>query len=318
MSSSNRGQKTLRRRVSLSGIGVHSGKPASITLCPADADSGISFLRTHVPGTPDCEIRAIASHVGATELCTVLGDPDGVCVATIEHLLAAFVGLGVDNAIVEIDGAEVPVMDGSARAFVEAIDQAGMVVQASPRRFLKIRKPVRVELGSAYAEFQPHDGCRFEVGISYDCPVIGAQSYAIDLTPKTFRAEVAGARTFGYVRDVERLWASGFALGSSLDNSVVIDGGSVINPGGLRYSDEFVRHKLLDAIGDIALAGAPIQGLYRSFKGGHKLNALALSTLLARKDAWTLVSAPKERATTEKRIDLFSGILTPAFAPDVS
>jgi UDP-3-O-[3-hydroxymyristoyl] N-acetylglucosamine deacetylase len=202
----------------------------------------------------------------------------------------------------------------------EAIRRGRDYLSDVPRDdILKIRKPVRRgNSAPPDAEFQPHDGCRFEVGISYDCPVIGAQSYAIDLTPKTFRAEVAGARTFGYVRDVERLWASGFALGSSLDNSVVIDGGSVINPGGLRYSDEFVRHKLLDAIGDIALAGAPIQGLYRSFKGGHKLNALALSTLLARKDAWTLVSAPKERATTEKRIDLFSGILTPAFAPDVS
>ena len=140
----------------------------------------------------------------------------------------------------------------------------------------------------------------------------------MDLTPANFRAEVAAARTFGYVKDVERLWAAGYALGSSLDNSVAIDGNSVVNPGGLRYEDEFVRHKLLDAIGDVALAGAPIQGLYRSFKGGHKLNALALSTLLARTDAWTLTSVPQAPVKTEKRIDLFSGILSPAFAPDVS
>ena len=244
---------------------MHSGKPARVTLCPAEADSGISFIRTDLPGSHDFEIRAVSSRVGSTDLCTVLGDPEGVCVATIEHLLGAFMGLGVDNAVVEIHGPEVPVMDGSARSFVEAIDEAGLVVQASPKRFIRIRKPVRVRIGSAYAEFQPYDGCRFEVAIDYDCPVIGKQSYAVDLTPKAFRTEIAGARTFGYVKDVERLWAAGFALGSSLENSVAIDGGSVLNPDGLRYADEFVRHKLLDAIGDIALAGAPIQGLYRSF-----------------------------------------------------
>jgi UDP-3-O-[3-hydroxymyristoyl] N-acetylglucosamine deacetylase len=297
---------------------VHGGKPATVTLCPAAPDSGISFVRTDVPGSADFEIRALSSCVGSTELCTVLGDPEGICVATIEHLLAALIGLGVDNAVVEIDGPEVPVMDGSARAFVRAIDEAGLVVQSSPKRVIRIRKPVRVQMGSAYAEFQPYDGCRFEVAIAYDCSVIGAQSYAMDLTPRNFRAEVAGARTFGYVKDVERLWAAGYALGSSLDNSVAIDGDAVVNPDGLRYADEFVRHKLLDAIGDIALAGAPIQGLYRSFKGGHKLNALALSTLLARTDAWTLTSAPAAPVKAEKRIDLFSGILTPAFAPDVS
>jgi UDP-3-O-[3-hydroxymyristoyl] N-acetylglucosamine deacetylase len=317
--SSRRGQRTLKQRVSLSGIGVHSGQPASETLCPAEPDSGVSFLRTNVPGAPDIEIRAVASHVGSTELCTVLGDPAGVCVATIEHLLAALVGLGVDNVLIEIDGPEVPVMDGSARAFVAAIDEVGLTVQNSPKRFVRIRKPVRVELGSAFAEFLPYNGSRFEVAIAYDCPVIGSQSYGIDLTPKNFRSEIAGARTYGYVKDVERLWAAGFALGSSLENSVAIADGAIVNPDGLRYSDEFARHKVLDAIGDIALAGAPIQGLYRTFKGGHRLNALALSTLLSRKDAWSLVTAPKERTRqAEKRIDLFAGMLAPAFAPDVS
>jgi len=314
-----RGQKTLKNRVRLSGAGVHSGRAVSISLCPADPGSGISFVRTDLPGLPDIEVPAHFSSVGSTELCTVLGDPRGASVATVEHLLAALVGLGIDNATVEIDGPEVPVMDGSAEAFVDAIDQAGVLAQHAPKRFLRIRRPVRVEMGSAFAEFRPYRGCRFEVGIAFDCPVIGSQAVAVDLTPKRFRKEVARARTFGYMKDVERLWASGFALGSSLDNSVVIDESGIVNPEGLRFPDEFARHKLLDAIGDLALAGAPIEGLYRSFKGGHKLNAMALGALLSQKDAWTFVSASAEREPrAEARSDLLSGILAPAFAPEAS
>ncbi len=311
-------QRTVGERVSVSGVGVHSGKPISISICPADVDSGISFLRTSGPGSPEVEIRAIASSVGATEFCTVLGDPRGVCVATVEHLLAALVGLGIDNALIEIDGAEVPVMDGSAEAFADAIDQAGVVVQRSMKRFIRIRKPVRVEVGSAFAEFRPYDGSRFEIATAFECPVIGEQAIALDLTPQSFRKDVARARTFGHMKDVERLWANGFALGSSLENSVVVGDGEVINPEGLRFPDEFVRHKLLDAIGDLALAGAPIQGLYRSYKGGHKLNAMALATLLSQPDAWMLVSAPAEREhRPESRVDLLSGLFAPAFAPEV-
>lgn len=314
-----RGQRTLDGRVSLSGIGVHSGQPVSLTISPAAPDSGISFLRTNIPGSPDVEIKAISSSVGATELCTVLGDPRGVFVATVEHLLSAFVGLGIDNAVVEIDGPEVPVMDGSAEAFVDAIDQAGVIVQKAARRLIRIRRPVRVEMGSAFAEFLPYDGCRFEIGIAYDCPVIGEQAFAVDLTPASFRKEIARARTYGYMKDVERLWAGGFALGSSLDNSVVIRDGRVVNAEGLRFRDEFARHKVLDAIGDLALAGAPIQGLYRSFKGGHKLNAMALASLLAQKDAWTLAPAPVEREVRpERRPELLAGLLAPAFAPEIS
>jgi UDP-3-O-[3-hydroxymyristoyl] N-acetylglucosamine deacetylase len=317
--SKNLRQKTLKQRIGLSGIGVHSGKPVSITLCPADADSGISFLRTNTPHRPDTEIPALAQAVGATELSTVLGDPSGVCVATVEHLLAAFAGLGVDNALVEIDGAEVPVMDGSARAFVEAIDQAGTIMQSAPRRFLRILRPVRVELGSAHAEFRPYDGFRLEVSIDYDCRVIGRQSLGIDVTATRFREDIAGARTYGYMRDVEGLWAAGFALGSSLDNTVVIGDGGIVNAEGLRYPDEFVRHKALDAIGDLALAGAPIRGLYRSYRGGHKLNAMAVSALLWRTDAWRLDSAAPERESrpAESHGELAGGVLAAAFAPEV-
>lgn len=312
------GQRTLKRRVSLSGVGVHSGKPIRMTLGPADADSGISFVRTDVSGSGEFEIRASAESVGSTELCTVLGDPGGLCVGTVEHLLAAFAGLGIDNALVEIDGPEVPVMDGSAEPFADAIDQAGIVVQRAARRCLRIRRPVRVEIGASFAEFRPYGGCRFEIGIAYESPVIGEQAIGLDLTPDSFRKDVARARTFGFMRDVERLWAAGFALGSSLENSVVVGEEKVLNPEGLRYSDEFVRHKLLDAIGDIALAGAPMQGLYRSYKGGHKLNAMALSALLSQPDAWSLASVAAEREPRpESRVDLLSGLFAPAFAPEV-
>lgn len=314
-----RGQKTLRKCVRLSGIGVHSGKAVSISLCPADPGRGISFVRTDHSGAHEIQIPAHFSSVGSTEFCTVLGDARGLCVATVEHLLAALIGLGIDNAIVEIDGPEVPVMDGSAEAFVNAIDQAGILQQHSPKRFIRIRRPVRVEMGSAFAEFRPYRGCRFEVGIAFDCPVIGHQAVAIDLTPKRFRREIARARTFGYLKDVERLWAGGFALGSSLDNSVVIGEGDIVNPEGLRFPDEFARHKLLDAIGDLALAGAPIEGLYRSFKGGHKLNAMALGALLSQKDAWSFVSAPAGREPRAgAHAELLSGILAPAFAAKAS
>ena len=312
----NRRQRTLRQRVTLSGVGVHGGKPVSIAIGPADPGTGIMFLRS-VSGSPDVEIPARSHAVGATELCTVLGDPAGICVSTVEHLLAALVGTGVDNAIVEIDGAEVPVMDGSAIAFVDAIERAGLETQSVPRRFIKVRKPVHVELGSAFAEFRPYEGARFEIAIDYECAVVGRQAIAFDLSSKSFRREVARARTFGYMRDVERLWSSGFALGSSLENSVVIGDDGIVNPEGLRYRDEFVRHKALDAIGDLALAGAPILGAYKSFKGGHKLNQLALSALLADKSAWSFVSAEERTKRPEGRAELPAGMPVPAYAPEV-
>ncbi len=316
--SGERKQKTLERRVGLSGIGVHSGVPVAITLHPAEPDSGIVFLRGNLPNAPDVEIPARSHSVGSTELCTVLGDPKGASVATVEHLLAALAGLGIDNATIEIDGPEVPVMDGSSAAFVDAIDGVGIRVQDAPRRFIRIDKPVRVELGPAFAEFRPHARSRFEISIDYDCAVVGRQQLNLDLTAKSFREKIARARTFGYMRDVERLWAAGFALGSSLENSVVIGDGAVVNPEGLRYPDEFVRHKVLDTIGDLALAGAPIQGLYRSHRGGHKLNAMALAALLSRPDAWTMVSDTAERGSRgEGRADLGQGLGAPAFAPEV-
>lgn len=318
-SSGERRQKTLGRRVGLSGIGVHSGAPVTITLCPADADTGVVFLRTNMPELQDVEIPARAHAVGSTELCTVLGDTKGASVATVEHLLAALAGLGIDNALIEIDGPEVPVMDGSSASFVEAIDRVGIREQGAPRRWLRVEKLVRVEMGAAFAEFRPHPRQRLEISIDYDCAVVGRQELSLDLTPKAFREKISRARTFGYMRDVEKLWAAGYALGSSLDNSVVIGDGAVVNPEGLRYPDEFVRHKVLDTVGDLALAGAPIRGLYRSHRGGHKLNAMALAALLARRDAWSLVSDQVDREPRpEPRIELGQAIGVAAFAPEVA
>jgi UDP-3-O-[3-hydroxymyristoyl] N-acetylglucosamine deacetylase len=312
-----RWQKTLAGRIGLTGVGVHSGTPVNITLCPADADTGIVFLRTNVPNAPDAEIPARSRAVVSTELCTVLGDPRGAMVATVEHLLAALSGLGIDNALVEIDAGEAPVMDGSSRAFVEAIDRVGTRKLSAPRRWIRVEKPVRVELGSGFAEFRPHPKTRLEITIDYDCSVIGRQAMEIDVTPANFRRQVSGARTFGYMKDVERLWTAGYALGSSLENSVVIGDGAVVNPEGLRYPDEFVRHKVLDTIGDLALAGAPIRGLYRSYRGGHKLNAMALSALLSRTDAWSIVSSISDREPRpESRTDLATALAAPAFAPE--
>lgn len=326
-------QKTLRECVTLSGTGVHSGKPVTMIIGPADADTGILFSRTDMVGRNNFDIAAVRSAVASTRRCMVLGDPNGVYVSTVEHLLASLSALGVDNALIEIDGAEVPVMDGSAVAFVEAIDNAGLMVQSARRRFIKVVKPVRVKIDDAFAEFRPHEGAhngrRLEIEIDYACGVIGRQMLAIDLTAHSFRRDIARARTFGHMKDVERLWEAGLALGSSLENTIVIGEDAIVNPEGLRWADEFVRHKVLDVIGDLALAGAPIIGLYRSYKGGHKLNAEALGMLLSRKDAFEMVTAPAAGARKrglkalgdsrgKSRGEALPGILAPAFAPDVS
>ncbi len=312
-------QKTLRERVTLTGVGVHSGKPVSLALCPADSDTGIVFVRTNLPGLPDVEIPAVSGSVSGTQLCTILGDPAGAFVATVEHLMSALSAIGVDNLTIEIDGPEVPVMDGSAEAFVEAIDDVGLEIQKSKRRYIRVVKPIRIEHGKSYAEFRPYDGRRFEVTIEYDCPVIGRQSLDVDLTASTFRHDICRARTFGYMRDVEQLWAAGYALGSSLENSVVIGDEGIVNPEGLRHGDEFVRHKILDAVGDLALAGAPILGFYRSFKGGHRVNAMALAALLNDMTAFETVTLEEERGDRIKgRSDMLPGLAAAAYAPERS
>jgi len=282
-------QTTLKSRISLSGIGVHSGKPVTIHFSPADPDTGVVFQRIDPVGTGR-EIRALVSEIGGTDFCTALGDPAGDHVATVEHLMAALSSLSIDNVLIEIDGGEVPIMDGSAMAFVEAFDSVGVEVQPLKRRFIRVMKPVRIEAGGSWAEFRPYDGTRFEVEIDFESKAIGRQFFAADIDADVFRREIARSRTFGFMKDVERLWAAGYALGSSLENSVVIDeDNNVINMEGLRYPNEFVRHKMLDALGDLALAGARFIGCFRSYRGGHRLNAAALRSLLSDRSAFQIV-----------------------------
>jgi UDP-3-O-[3-hydroxymyristoyl] N-acetylglucosamine deacetylase len=311
-------QTTLRDQAALTGVGVHSGLPVTLTLHPAEADTGIRFVRTGLPGSRDREIVADTRSVTATEFATVLGDASGPLVSTAEHVLAALRGLGVDNAVVEIDGPEVPIMDGSAAAFVRAIDQVGLESIDEPRRYIRVLKPVSVATGDAFAEFRPYSrGFRIEAMIEFDHPLIGRQAIAYDGRPETFRRDFARARTFGFMRDVAKLWSAGYALGASLENTLVVSDNRILNPESTRFPDEFVRHKVLDAIGDLALAGAPLLGLYRSVRGGHKLNHAALSALMADASAWTLVEAEPLRPARGHG-DLAAGLAVPAYAPDVS
>jgi UDP-3-O-[3-hydroxymyristoyl] N-acetylglucosamine deacetylase len=311
-------QTTLRDQAVLNGIGVHSGLPVTLILHPAEANTGLRFIRTGFGGGRDREVCAGLGAVTATEFATVLGDASGPLVSTAEHVLAALRGLGVDNAVVEIDSPEAPIMDGSAAPFVAAIDQVGLESLDAPRRFIRVLKPVRVALKDAYGELRPYArGFRVEAEIRFDHPAIGHQSLALDVRPDTFRREIARARTFGFMRDVSKLWSAGYALGASLENTLVLAENRVLNPEGLRYRDEFVRHKMLDAVGDLALAGAPLLGTYRTVHGGHKLNYAALSALMADTSAWALTEG-EHAWPARSHAELPNGLTAPAFAPDVS
>jgi UDP-3-O-[3-hydroxymyristoyl] N-acetylglucosamine deacetylase len=311
-------QTTLRLPVSVTGIGVHSGQPATLTLNPADPNTGIVFVRTGLEGA-DREVAARHDAVIATDFATVLGDRNGPLVSTTEHVLAALRGMGVDNATIEVDGPEAPIMDGSAAPFVAAIDQVGIVEQSAPRRYIEVLKPVQVTSGLSSGEIRPYaHGFRAELDISFDNPLIGNQSFAVDVTPQTFRQDICRARTFGCMADVSKLWSAGYARGASFENSIVVDETRILNPEGLRYPDEFVRHKVLDAIGDLALAGLPILGLYRSVRGGHKLNSAVLSALMADRSAWRIVEAERPRRSSRGHVEAVGGLMAPAYGPDVS
>ncbi|CUW42725.1 UDP-3-O-[3-hydroxymyristoyl] N-acetylglucosamine deacetylase [Brucella vulpis] len=282
-------QKTIGRAVTLSGVGVHGGAPASARLLPADADTGILFQRSDIKDS--APVRAHVSQIGATDLCTSLGAREAR-IDTVEHLMAAISALGIDNLVVEIEGPEVPILDGTSARFIEAVDSVGVVTQDAKRRFIRILKTVRVEASNSWGEFRPYDGTRFEVEIDFECPLIGRQKFAHDVDEETFRKELSTARTFGFMKDVERLWAGGLALGASLDNSLVIgDDNSIVNADGLRFKDEFVRHKTLDAVGDLALAGLPFIGCFSSYRGGHRLNSEAVKALLSDETAFEIIEA---------------------------
>jgi UDP-3-O-[3-hydroxymyristoyl] N-acetylglucosamine deacetylase len=297
---------------------VHSGLPVTLTLHPAEPGCGIRFIRTRIDGRHDCEIPADLDAVTATEFATVLGDTSGPLVSTAEHVLAALAGLGVDNALVEIDGPEAPIMDGSAAPFVAAIDQAGIETLDEPRRYVKVLKPVRVAVGDAWGELRPNArGFRIEAEIDYEHRLIGRQEFALDVKPDSFRREVARARTFGFMRDVASLWSAGFALGASLENTLVVTDHRILNPEGTRFPDEFVRHKVLDAVGDLALAGGPLLATYRSVRGGHKLNHAVLCALMSDASLWTWTEGdPLHRSRGQADVAVARAV--PAFAPDIS
>ncbi|HEY8380697.1 MAG TPA: UDP-3-O-acyl-N-acetylglucosamine deacetylase [Microvirga sp.] len=309
-------QTTLRAAVTLTGAGVHSGDEVKIILHPAEANHGIAFLRTGLPGGHDRLIDARHLAVTATELCTVIGDRESGAVATIEHLMAALAGLGIDNVLVEIDGPEVPILDGSSAPFIDAIDQVGIVALNTSRRYIKVLRPVRVTQGKAFAELLPNERTfRLEVEIDFPTPVIGRQRKAIDLAPSVFRREISRARTFGFMRDVEKLWSAGFALGASLENTVAIGEDGVINPEGLRYADEFVRHKILDAVGDLSLAGLPLLGTYRSYCGGHRMNFSVLEALFSSRANYAVIEAAPRREPGYA--ELGGSMAMPAYAPEI-
>ena len=314
-------QTTLRSQASVTGVGVHSGLPVSLILGPASIDAGFIFVRTSA-NSADRQVRALAKSVTSTELATVLGDQQGPVVSTAEHVLAALRGMGVDNATIEVDGPEVPIMDGSAAAFVAAIDQAGIVEQSAPRRFIQVLKPVQAKLGEAFGELRPYGrGFRVEAEIDFANPVIGHQNFTLDVTPESFRREISRARTFGCMNDFAKLWNAGFALGASFENSMVFDDERLLNAEGLRYADECVRHKVLDVIGDLSLAGLPLIGAYRSMRGGHKLNHAVLTALLADRTAWRVVEgqpvARRPRNHAEQAGGMVGGMAA-AYGPDIS
>lgn len=289
-SSSRLKQRTLSGPAECSGVGVHSGEEVTLRLLPAAENTGIVFVRTDLKNGARV-IPARWDYVVETQLCTVVGNEHGAKVATIEHLMAALHAYGIDNAQIEINGSEVPVMDGSSDPFVFLIEMAGVVEQKAPRRIIEIVRPIEVVQGTKRAQLTPCDEQRFSFAIEFNQAPISHQYYDFVLSPEGFKSEICRARTFGFFEEVDQLRKAGFARGGSLDNAIVIKGDQVMNEDGLRYDDEFVRHKLLDAVGDLSLAGAPIQGHFHGHCSGHALNNQLLRALFADELAWREVEA---------------------------
>jgi UDP-3-O-[3-hydroxymyristoyl] N-acetylglucosamine deacetylase len=281
-------QTTIAGEASVSGVGVHSGKPARLTIRPAGEGTGVVFVRADIADR-DADIPALAMRVTTTELGTNMTNDAGVSVATVEHFLAACAGLGVDNVRAELDGPELPILDGSSRPFVALLERAGLAHQARPKRVLKMLKPVEVRQGVKFARLSPGADFTMRIAIDFPTKAIGRQAISFTMAPGAFAREIAWARTFGFAHQAEQLYAMGKGLGASIDNTVVIDNDVVINPGGLQAQDEFVRHKLLDVIGDLFLAGGTLEGLYEAEQPGHALNNQLLRAVFADTSsfAWT-------------------------------
>ncbi len=296
-------QRTLKNVIRATSVGLHTGKKVYITLRPAPINTGIIFCRTDLD--PIVEIPARVEYVGETQLATTLVK-DGVRIATVEHLLSAFAGLGIDNAYIDVTEPEVPIMDGSSEPFVFLIQSAGIEEQNAAKIFIKIKQPVMVEEGEQnsssykYARFEPYNGFKVDFKIDFDHPVIarGAQHLCMDFSTTSYIKEVSRARTFGFERDYETLRAMNLALGGSLENAVVLTDFDIMNKDGLRYDNEFVRHKILDAIGDISLLGSSLIGAFYGYKSGHTLNNLLMQSLLSRQEAWEFVTYKNENSVS--------------------
>lgn len=284
-------QCTLGGSVSFDGIGVHTAIPVTLTIDPAPADTGFQISRIMDDGRTIGPVNVDFSRVTRTTLCTTVDLGESVSVATVEHVISALSGLGIDNAFITLNGPECPIMDGSAAMFVDAIVAKGMQVQVALRKYIKILRAVTVRSNDSFAALEPYNGRSLDLEIDYDNKVIGRQRMIFDWTPKKYVENVSRARTFGFMKDAVVLRQAGYALGSSLENSIVMENDKIMNSTPLRYEDEFVRHKLLDAIGDLALGGMPLYGRFRSYKGGHALNALVLTSLFANEANYEIVAA---------------------------
>ena len=282
-------QRTLKNTIRATGVGLHIGEKIYLTLRPAPIDTGIVFRRVDLEEPVD--VQACPQNVTDTRFSTTI-EKDGVRISTIEHLMSAFAGLGIDNAIVELTAPEVPIMDGSAGPFVFLLQSAGIEAQPAPKRFLRIKKPVKVEEEDKWASFEPFDGFKVTFTIDFDHPAFknSGKAASMDFSSTSFVKEVSRARTFGFMSDLESLQKNGFARGGGFDNAIVMDDYRVLNEDGLRYEDEFVKHKILDAIGDLYLLGHPLVGEFKAYRSGHYLNNRLLRELLQQEDAWELVS----------------------------
>ncbi|MFN7730123.1 MAG: UDP-3-O-acyl-N-acetylglucosamine deacetylase [Bdellovibrio sp.] len=279
-------QKTIRSRVQVQGIGLHSGKPCTLSFVPAPAGTGVCFVRADLPGRPS--LKVAAQNVTATGYATTLGGGQ-FSVATVEHCLSALSALRIDNLVIELDGPEIPITDGSARDFLAGLQKVGLVEQDQPRKYFLITQPVHYAEGDKQASIFPYQGLRVTVTVDFPHPTIGKQKMDLDVNEQSFGRELAQARTFGFLKDVEALQAKGLALGGSFDNAIVLDDKGVVNPGGLRWSDEFVRHKTLDALGDLVTLGHPLMGHLVLFKAGHDLMNKFVRQLMNAEDSYRLV-----------------------------
>ena len=279
-------QRTLKNAASCTGVGLHGGETVTLTLKPAGTNTGIVFHRMDIDGV-HASVPARWDNVVDTRMCSVLGNEHGVTVGTVEHVMAALAGCGIDNVEIEVDGSEVPIMDGSSEPFVFLIECAGVVEQAAPRRVIRIHKEVRVTVADSEASLKPGDHLDLRFEIDFESQAVARQELSLGLMNGSFCKELASARTFGFLHEVEQLRAAGLAKGGSLNNAVVVSGDEILNEDGLRFEDEFVRHKMLDAVGDLYLAGAPIIGCFTGARSGHAANNALLRALFADREAWS-------------------------------